>query len=113
MPVQVASLFNPTQLTASAGVLFVIPATPATIVLSGGVVRITNTDTAGHAVTAYAVPSSASPGAANCFMNAEPIAPNTHQDVALPVLGAGGSYQFSADVTLVVTVSPLAGTLVS
>jgi hypothetical protein len=113
MPVQTATLFNPTQLTAGAVSLLTVPGTPATIILSGGVVRMTNTDVAGHAVTAYAVPSAGSPGVGNCFMNAEPIAPNTHQDVALPVLGAGGTYQFLADTTGVVTVSPLAGTLVS
>lgn len=113
MPVQVASLFNPTQLTTSAVALLNIAATPATLVFSGGAVRITNTDTAGHAVTGYALPQAGAIGAATCFMNAEPIAPNTHQDIALPVLGAGGSYWFLADAGSVVTVSPLAGTFIS
>ncbi len=113
MAVQAKALFTPSQLSTSASPFYAIPSTPASIILSNGRARFTNTDSAAHAVTLYAVPAAGTAGPGNCSLNAESVAPNTHLDVDLPVLGAGGSYQALADTASVVTVSQLAGILIS
>lgn len=113
MTVQVVQLFAPAQLTGSAATIYTVPATPANIVLARGRIRFTNTDTIGHAVTAYAIQSGGTASATNEFMSAETIAPNTHLDVDLPVLAAGGFYQAFADVASKVTALSLDGILFS
>jgi plastocyanin len=105
--------FASVQLGSSAAAFCTLPATPTALTLNNGRVRFTNTDTATHAVTAYAVPSSGSATGATCFLNAESIAPNSHLDVDLPVLGAGGFYEAFADTASKVTVLQLAGVLIS
>jgi hypothetical protein len=50
-------------------------------------VRFSNTDNADHTVTAYGVPSGATPAVANAFMVTETVVANTHADVDLPALG--------------------------
>jgi hypothetical protein len=113
MAVQVTTLFAPTQLTASAATIYTMGSSPSTLALTNGRVRFTNTDSGSHQVTAYAVPSAGTAGAGNCFMNAEAIAPNTHLDVALPLLGPGMTFQAFADAASKVTVTPLNGILQS
>jgi plastocyanin len=113
MAVQVLQLFAPVELAAAAATIFTVPSLPSTTVLARGRVRFTNTDTASHAVTAYAIQSGGSAVVADCFMNAESIAPNTHLDIDLPVLAAGGFMQAFADTANKVTVLQLDGTLFS
>jgi len=57
MAVQPTNLFAPTLLTGSAATFYTVPSTPAGVVLYQGRVRFTNTDSASHAVTMYAIPS--------------------------------------------------------
>ena len=109
----VAFTSTPLQLTGSATVFYTVPSSPAAVLLIGGRVRFTNTDSSTRSVTAYAVPNGSSVGASTAFMNAEGIAANAHVDVDLPVIGAGGTYQALADVTAKVTVLQLGGALVS
>ncbi len=104
-----SKLFGPIVLTTGAVTLYTMPATPANAALSGGRVRFTNTDSGSHSVTAYAVLAGGAAGAANCFLNAEPVAANAHLDVDLPVLGAGGFIQAKADAGTAITAHQLAG----
>lgn len=113
MAVTVSYLFQPTQLGATAAVIYTAPASPASTVLSRGRVRFTNTSSGARAITAYGVPSGGSAGAGNCFMNAESLAANTHVDVDLPLLGPGGAFEAFADVANDVTVHALDGILFS
>jgi hypothetical protein len=113
MAVQVTALFAPTVLTGTVATIYTAPASPATTVLAQGRVRFTNTSNASRAITAYAVPAAGTAGAGNCFMLAEALAPNTHVDVALPLLGPSGTFQAFADTASDVTVFPLSGTLFS
>lgn len=113
MTVQAIAAFNAQTLPASATTFYTVPATPAAIILSGGRMRFTNTDTASHAATAYAIASGGTAGATNCFLNGESIAPNTHMDVDMPVLGAGGFYQALADTASKITITQLGGVLIS
>lgn len=112
MAVQITNLFNPVQLTSTAVTLYTVAATPATLVLTRGRIRFTNTDSAGHSVTAYAIPSGGSPTVTNCFLNAEAIAANAHLDSDVPLLGPGGFIQAKADAANV-SASPLDGVLFS
>lgn len=110
----IQQFFAPTVLTSSAATLGVaVPTTPSSSTLQNARIRFTNTDTAIHQVTAYAVPLSGAAGAANCFLNAESIAPNSHLDVDVPVLAAGGFIQAKADAGTVVTAFSLGGTVMS
>lgn len=109
----ITRLFAPTQLTASAATIYAAPANPASSVLQGGRVRFTNTDTSVHTVTAYAVPSGGTASAANCFMNAESLSPNTHLDIDVPQLAAGDFFQAFANTAAMVTVTALGGTVQS
>lgn len=113
MAVQIAPLFAPTVLTASAAAIFTAPASPPTITISGMKVRFTNTSNATVSVTAYAVPSGGTAGPGNCCANAEPIAPNTHLDLVIPVLGLGGIFEALASTASEVTVTQLSGTIFS
>lgn len=111
MTVQVASLFQPTQLTAAAIVLGVVPSIQG-IVYASGRIRFTNTDTTTHRVTFYAVPAGGFPRIDNCQMAAESIGPNTHIDADIPKLGPGATVQAFADTAGTVTASELAGVLI-
>jgi hypothetical protein len=112
MAVQVSILIAAQQLGSSVGLIGSVPTTPANIVASGYRVRLANTDTAAHAVTLYAV-ASGGPGAANECLPGVSIGPNAYLDVDMPVLGPGGSWQGFADTGAVVTVTQLAGVLLS
>lgn len=113
MTVTVSQLFAPIVLSATAATIYTVPNTPATITLARGRMRFTNTDTVSHAVTAYAVQSGVGVSSANCFMNAEPVAPNSHLDVDLPMLSLSGFIAALADVAGYVTVFQLDGLLFS
>lgn len=113
MAVQITPLFAPTQLTAAAATIYTLPVSPSTLALARGRVRFTNTDTAARAVTAYAITVGGTASAANEFLPATSIAPNTYLDVDLPVLAPGGFIQAFADVTLKVTMFCIDGVLFS
>ena len=107
-------LFAPSQLAATpGGTIYTLPANIATNFIGNGRIRLTNTDSATHQVTAYMVPASGSAGAANCFLNAESIAANTHLDVDLPQMGPGDFLVAFADTASKVTIHCLLGTVIS
>ena len=113
MTVQAIVLFASAQLPNAAAAFCTLPATPANVVASGVRVRLANTDSAAHAVTLYAVPNGGSASASNECLPAVSIAANGYLDVDMPPLGASGTYQGFADTASKVTVSLLAGVLIS
>lgn len=113
MAVTILVLFAPVQLAGSVGVVYAVPTNPTTTTLQNCRVRFSNTDTAPHNITGYAVPSGGSPGAGNEFFPGESLAANAHVDVDVPQLGPGGTIQAFADTASKVTILPLSGTLFS
>jgi hypothetical protein len=113
MAIQITQLFAPSQLGVAAATIYTVPLSPPSTVLMRGRVRFTNTDNGSHAVTAYAIQSGGTASAANCFLAAESIPPNSHLDVDLPVLASGGLIQAFADVAGKVTITQLDGVLFS
>ena len=107
MTVTISQFFAPTQLSGSAATIFTAPSgAVATVAVR---VRFTNTDTAPHQVTAYAIQNGGSASAGNAFMNAEGVAPNTHLDIDVPVLTASGFVQAFADQANKVTMFQISG----
>jgi len=106
-------IFEPQVLGTLVATIGSVPSAPTSTILVGGRVRFANTDSAPHAVTLYAVPPAAAPGVGNAQMNAETIGANSHKDVDIPLLPAGGSIQALADAAGLVTISQIAGALVS
>lgn len=115
MPVpSFGKLFSPSQLTATAATIYTLPASPPTNFIGNGRVRFTNTATAtAHQVTAYVVPAAGTAGAANCILNAESIAANSHLDVDLPQMGPGDFFVAFGDALSTITVHCLLGTIIS
>jgi hypothetical protein len=113
MSLTVTQLFAPTQLTTGNQIIYSVPSTPSTSVLKNGAVRFTNTSSAAVTVTAYACQQGSTPTAANAFANAESIAPNTHLDMPVPMLAAGGFIEASASAGTSVTMFALDGVLFS
>jgi hypothetical protein len=113
MAVQTTNLFSPALLGGSAATFYTVPGTPSTVVLYQGRVRLTNTDSVSHAVTMYAIPFGSSASITTECLSAYPIAANGYLDLALPMLGASGFYQAFADTGAKVSVTPLAGVLLS
>jgi hypothetical protein len=106
-------LFAPSQLAAAVATIYTLPSGISSNFIGNGRVRFTNTDTVTHSVTAYLVPNAGSAGVANCFMNAETIAANSHLDVDLPQMGPGDFFAAFADTANKVTVHCLLGTVIS
>lgn len=105
----IVQLFAPTVLTTSAATLYAIGSTPSTVVLRNGRIRFTNTTAGPVSVTAYAIQSAGTAGAGNAFLNGETIAPNSHLDSDIPMLGAGGFVQALASANTSVTATALDG----
>lgn len=107
----IIQIFPPTVLTTSAATIFLVSASPNTQVLRNGRVRFTNTTAGPVSVTAYAIQSGGTAGAANAFLNGETIAPNSHLDSDIPMLGAGGFFQALANANTSVTATALDGVI--
>ncbi len=111
MAVTISQLFAPTLLTTSTATIYSTPTNPTTSTIFQGRIRFTNTSNATRTVTAYAVQNGGSPSAGNCFLNAEPVAANSHLDSELPVLAQGGTFRAKCDSSNDVTVFQLDGLL--
>lgn len=113
MAITFSKLFAPVQLPASNGTVFTMSATPTTIILKNGRVRLTNTTAGAVAVTLYAVPSGGSAGVGNMFLNAVSVAGNNYLDTDIPTLAAGDSLQGFAGAATSVTIHEIGGVLSS
>jgi hypothetical protein len=114
MALTIAQLFPPTQLGLASAVIYAAPATPTSSVLKNGRVRLTNTTALAETVTLYVAPSATASSAANCCLNAESIAANSHIDVDIPTMAAGDTLRGkSGAVASAITVHELGGILYS
>jgi hypothetical protein len=113
MALQFTKLFAPQQLGNSNGTIYTMPATPNTLLLRNGRVRLTNTDSAAHAVTLNAVPNGGSASATNQILPAVSIPPNGYLDVDIPQLAFNDSIQGFADTANKVSIAAMDGVLQS
>lgn len=113
MALTISQLFPPVQLPAVAGVLFTLPAVPATNVLKNGRVRLTNTTAGAVTVTMYADAAANASGASNCFLNAVSIAANAYLDVDIPTMKAGDTLRGLAGAAASITMSEIGGIIYS
>jgi hypothetical protein len=113
MALTITQLFTPFQLPSSSGVLYTVPATPATTVLKNGRIRLTNTSASAVAATLYADAAAAPSAAGNMFLSAVSIAANASIDLDLPTMRAGDTLRGFAATGSVITVHEAGGTLFS
>ena len=114
MAITYKKFFQPTVLTVSAATLFTVDTLPATTLLRGGRVRLTNTTGTAVPVTLYAVPVSGSAGAGNVLFPAAMVVPaNNYLDVDLPIMAAGDTLQGLAGTASAIVVHAIAGGLFS
>jgi hypothetical protein len=104
MTMQYNKLFEPALLAAAAATIFTVPATVATTLLKGGMVRLTNTSAAAVAVTLYSVPAAGANGVANMIFPGKSIPANDYVDVQIPQMKAGDFLQGFASTAAVVNI---------
>lgn len=113
MTISYSAFFAPTVLTTSAATLYTMPASPATSLLRGGRVRLTNTTAGAVTATLHAVPSAGTAGDANAFLKAKSIAANDYLDVDVPILPPGALLQGLAGAGASITAHMLSGSIFS
>lgn len=113
MAITYSKFFEPTVLTTSAATFFTVPATPASNLLRGGRVRLTNTTTSAKTVRLHAVPSAGSVADANAFFFDQTVPANGYVDVDVPIMKAGDTLQGLASATPGVQIAAIAGGLFS
>lgn len=113
MTISYSAFMAPTVLGVAAATLFTVPATPATTLLRGGRMRLTNTTALPVAVTLYAVPLAGTAAAGNAFLSAKSIAANDFLDVDVPLMGPGAFVQGLAGTAASVTAHMLSGSYFS
>lgn len=99
----------PTVLGTSAATMFTVPSLPATTLLRGGRMRLTNTTGVAVTATAHAVPSAGSAVDGNAFVKGKSIAANDYLDIDVPIMGAGATLQALAGAATSVTAHMLGG----
>ena len=113
MALSFTQLFAAAALTNAAVTYYTVPATPTSSVLMNGRVRFTNVTAGAITVTAYAIQIAGSAADSNAFMKAESIAANSHVDVDVPLLAAGGFLQALASAGTSITITALSGVIFS
>ena len=113
MTISYSQFMAPTVLGAAAATLFSIPVLPATNLLRGGRIRLTNTTGAAVTATLYGVPMAGVAGAGNAFLSGKSIAANDYLDVDVPMLVSGGSVSALAGVAASITAHMVSGSLFS
>jgi hypothetical protein len=113
MTISYSKFFDPVVLGTSASTLYAMAATPATSLLRGGRVRLTNTTAGPVTVTLHAVPAAGVAGANNAFVSAKSIGANDYLDVDVPILPAGATLQGLAGAAASITAHMLSGSLFS
>lgn len=109
MAISYSKLFQPTALTASAATLYTVPTVPATSLLRGARVRLTNTSAAAKTARLNAVPSGGAAADSNVFFADQTVPASGYVDVDVPIMGAGDILQASAAGGVGVNVQIIAG----
>lgn len=114
MSVTYKKFFEPVQLGTSLATLFTVDSLPATVLLRGGRVRITNTTGAAVAAELDAVPSGGSASATTQIVPTNfTVGANSWIDVDLPVMKAGDFLQGKAGSASAISVQFMGGGLFS
>lgn len=109
MTISYQKFFPPTVLTTTAATLMTVANTPASTLLRGARIRLTNTTATAAAVTLYAVPNAGTAGAGNAFLMAKTIAANDYLDVDVPIMAAGDILQGLAGTASAITAHMISG----
>lgn len=113
MAISYMQFMGPTVLGTAISTLFAVPALPASTLLRGARLRLTNTSIVAATASLYAVPSGGAAGSANSFINNKSIAPNDYLDIDIPLMGPGSSVQASAGAVTSITAHMVSGSLFS
>ena len=113
MTISYSSFFTPTVLGVAAATLYTVPAAPATSLLRGARIRLTNTTAGPVTVTLHAVPSAGAAADGNAFLKAKSIPANDYVDVDVPIMPAGAFIQALAGAATSITAHMVSGSLFS
>ena len=114
MTMQYTKLFEPVALVLTTPTtIFTVPASPASTLLRGGIVRITNTTASTVAATLYAVPLAGTAGVTNAFLSSASVGPNSYIDVQVPQMKAGDFVQGFAGTAAALNIQAIAGSYYS
>lgn len=113
MAITYSKFFAPTVLTASAATLLTVPTLPASTLLRGARIRLTNTTTGPVTATVYAVPSGGTAAAGNALLSAKSIAGNDYIDIDVPIMGPGDFLQALAGAVTSITAHMISGSYFS
>ena len=114
MTISYLQFMGPTVLPSGGAVtLFTLPSSPASTLLRGGRIRLTNTTGGAVAVTLYAVPAAGAAGAGNAFVSGKSVAANDFLDVDVPLIGPGAFVQGLAGAAASITAHMISGSLFS
>ena len=113
MSITYSKFFDPTVLGVAAATLFTAPTLPATTLLRGGRIRLTNTTAGPVAATLYAVPSAGTAADGNAFLKGKSIAANDYLDIDVPILPAGAFVQGLAGAATSITAHMISGSYFS
>lgn len=108
MTITYSKFFEPTVLGVAVSTLITV-AGPASTLLRGCRVRLTNTTASPVSITMYAVPNAGTPGAGNAFVSGKAIGANDYLDVDVPILKLGDSLQGLAGTAASITAQAISG----
>lgn len=109
MAISYAKFFAPTVLTTSAVIIYTVPTSPASSLLRGTRVRLTNTTVTAKTARLHAVPAAGAVADANAFFFDQTIPADGFVDVDVPIMAAGDTIQALASATPGVNIQAIAG----
>ena len=109
MAISYQKFFQPVVLNTSISTIYTVGVSPASNLLRGGRVRLTNTTTTPKTARVYAVPSGNTAIDGNAFFFDQTIPANGYVDIDVPIMAAGDSIQALASATPGVNIQALAG----
>jgi hypothetical protein len=113
MTITYKKFFAPTVLTLAAATLMTVDAAPASTLLRGARIRLTNTTAVAATATLYAVPLAGAAAVGNAFLAGKTIAGNDYLDVDVPIMAAGDFIQALAGTAASITAHMISGSLFS
>lgn len=109
MAITYTKLFPPTALTTALATLYTVPAIPATSLLRGARVRLTNTSGSPKVARLYAVPAASAAADVNTFFSDQTIPASGYVDVDVPIMQSGDILQATATGGVGVNIQAIAG----
>lgn len=109
MPISYQKFFPPTVIPTAITSVYQVPVTPASSLLRGARVRITNSTASAKTARLYAVPSGDVPADGNAFFFDSTIPALGFVDVDVPILAAGDTLQASASTNPGLNIQAITG----